>query len=451
MTSLHDTLRSSPDLSRRFLWGAASSVCLHDVVRGTSLGGRLGDLADRSVLIWTRDQVTAAVALAELDGVARRLVICPSDISPDHLRSVAARADVDAIVSDRDYPALLRVGCRLPVEDASRARDGGRVTEWVLLTSGTTGAPKLIVHTLASLTAAIRSNPVPASATVWGTFYDIRRYGGLQILLRALLGSGSFVLSDAGESIGDFLVRLGQRGVTHLSGTPSHWRRVIMSPHAGAIAPRYVRLSGEIADQPILNALRACYPAAAVSHAYASTEAGVGFEVNDGLEGFPASVVGRPGNVEIKIVDGSIRLRSARLATRYVGERSEAIADGDGFVDTGDMVERRGDRYYFLGRKSGVINIAGLKVYPEEIEAVINEHRAVRMSIVRSRKNPIAGSLVSADVVLKESASTDGADLKREILQVCRQRLAAHKVPATIRFVPALELDPAGKVSRHAG
>jgi acyl-coenzyme A synthetase/AMP-(fatty) acid ligase len=456
VTSILGALRRSPDLSRRFLRGAAGSVCLDDLVRRTSLSGRVEELADRSVLIWTRDQVTAAVALAELDGVARRLVVCPSDVSPDHLRSVAARADVDAIVSDRELPAwaaalTLRVGCRRPVEAAGRARDDSRVTEWVLLTSGTTGAPKLIVHTIESLTAAIRSNPAPASATVWGTFYDIRRYGGLQILLRALLGSGSFVLSDAAESIGDFLVRLGRCGVTHLSGTPSHWRRVVMSPQAAAIAPRYVRLSGEIADQPILNALRSCYPMASVAHAYASTEAGVGFEVNDGLEGFPASVVGFPGAVEIKIVDGSIRVRSARVATRYIGERSEAIVDSDGFVDTGDMVERRGDRYYFLGRKSGVINIAGLKVYPEEIEAVINEHRAVRMSIVRSRKSPIAGSLVSADVVLKESALHDGADLKREILQVCRQRLAAHKVPTTIRFVPALELDPAGKVARHAG
>jgi acyl-coenzyme A synthetase/AMP-(fatty) acid ligase len=453
VTSILRALRSSPNLSRRFLWGAAVSVCLDDIVRGTSLGGRREELADRSVLIWTRDQVTAAVALAELDGVARRLVICPSDVSPDHLPSIAARADVDAIVSDRDVPAwsagLLHIRCSLPIEAATVADAGDCPTEWVLLTSGTTGIPKLIVHNVSTLTAPIRSTGALASADVWGTFYDIRRYGGLQILLRALLGSGSFVLSDAAESIGDFLLRLGRRGVTHLSGTPSHWRRVLMSPHAGAIAPRYVRLSGEIADQPLLNTLHACYPLAAVGHAYASTEAGVGFEINDGLEGFPASAIDARADVRIRIDDGSIRIRSARTAIRYLGEPCEAIADSDGFVDTGDMVERRGDRYYFLGRKSGVINIAGLKVYPEEIEAVINEHRAVRMSIVRSRKNPIAGSLVSADIVLK--APGDAADLRREILQICRQRLAAHKVPATIRFVPALELAPAGKLVRHAG
>ena len=53
----------------------------------------------------------------------------------------------------------------------------------------------------------------------------------------------------------------------------------------------------------------------------------------------------------------------------------QRLTDSEGFVDTGDMVELRGDRYYFVGRRGGIINIGGLKVHPEEIEAVINRHR----------------------------------------------------------------------------
>ena len=80
------------------------------------------------------------------------------------------------------------------------------------------------------------------------------------------------------------------------------------------ITPQYIRLSGEIADQGILNALESFY-SASVDHAFASTEAGVGFEVNDGLEGFPAAIVDQPGDVQIKVVDdGSLRIRSARNA-----------------------------------------------------------------------------------------------------------------------------------------
>src|SRR5256714_6633610 len=225
----------------------------------------------------------------------------------------------------------------------------------------------MVVHQLPSLAGAIRSAGPLSRAGVWSTFYDIRRYGGLQIFLRALLGGGSMVLSSARESTADFLTRAGAHGVTHISGTPSHWRRALMSPRAHGIAPRYVRLSGEIADQAILDHLRACYPDATVSHAFASTEAGVAFAVDDGRAGFPASLIEEPGSsVEMRVEDGSLRIRSARTAARYLGSQGENLADADGFVDTGDMVERRGGRYHFVGRRGGATNARGRQRHPQK-------------------------------------------------------------------------------------
>ena len=442
--SIRARLAEAKDAGTRYLLSAHSGVCLGYLVSATSLGGRAADLAGRSVLIASRDQLAVALALIELDGVARRLIVCPPDLSPRHLAAVVATAEVDAIVSDRDVRTL---------EPRTSSREPRIETEWILLTSGTTGVPKMLVHSFASLSA-----PVPDAedtGVVWGTFYDIRRYGGLQILFRALLGHGSFVMSGAGESTGAYLQRLGAHGATHVSGTPSHWRRVLMSPDAQAIRPRYVRLSGELADQGILNALRTAYPDAMVSHAFASTEAGVGFEVDDGLEGFPASLLDGDGGVQVRIRDGSLRLRSARNAVRILGDESASLTDAAGFVDTADMVERRGDRYYFLGRRSGVINVGGLKIHPEEVEAAINRHPAVSMSMVRSRKSSITGALVSADVVLKESPESSWpagsiVNVQREILQICRDNLAPHKIPRTIRFVPSLEIAGAGKLARRA-
>lgn len=264
------------------------------------------------------------------------------------------------------------------------------------------------------------------------------------------------MLSAAKESTGDFLKRAGAAGVTHISGTPSHWRRALMSPSVRRIAPRYVRMSGEIADQAILDHLRAVYPKAGIAHAFASTEAGVAFEVGDCLSGFPASLIGQPAaEVEMKVEDGSLRIRSARNASGYLGSVDKPLADKDGFVDTGDMVELRGDRYYFVGRGDGIINVGGRKVHPEEVEAVINRHPGVHMSLVKSRKSPITGAVVVADVVAKPALSAGeiiaGDALKREILEVCRYALAPYKVPATIRFVPSLEVTGSGKLARfHA-
>jgi len=79
-----------------------------------------------------------------------------------------------------------------------------------------------------------------------------------------------------------------------------------------------------------------------------STEAGVGFAVTDGRESFPASLIGQnTGEVEMKIVDGSPRIRSDRTAHAYVGKRVAELADSDGFVDVDDVVELLGDRYHF--------------------------------------------------------------------------------------------------------
>jgi acyl-CoA synthetase (AMP-forming)/AMP-acid ligase II len=232
-----------------------------------------------------------------------------------------------------------------------------------------------------------------------------------------------------------------------------------MSPMLGRIAPRYVRLSGEIADQAVLDSLKNQFPAAAIGHAYASTEAGVGFEVTDGLEGFPASYVGRPGPVEMRVVDGSLHIRSPRTASGYVG--NAARPDGgdplknDGFVDTGDMVELRGGesdpskaRYYFAGRRGGIINVGGNKIHPEEIEAVINRHPAVRLSRVSGRRNPITGAIVVAEAVLDEEA--DPAKVQTEILHDCRASLKPYQVPAIVRIVPKLELSAGGKLMRNA-
>jgi acyl-coenzyme A synthetase/AMP-(fatty) acid ligase len=260
------------------------------------------------------------------------------------------------------------------------------------------------------------------------------------------------VFSDSQEPTADFLERASAHRATHILGTPSHWRRAIMSPSANRIAPQYVRLSGEIADQQILNQLRTCYPQARMAHAFASTEAGVVFEVNDGLAGFPETTVNNTdAGVEMKIEDGSLRVRSARVAARYLGKEHN-LKDGDGFVDTRDMVELREDRYYFAGRRDGVINVGGFKVHPEEVEAVINRHPHVRMSLVRTRKNPITGAVVVADIVLdrpSDAPSEQIEQLRRELLQLCQKTLPRHKIPAAMNFVPALSLSATGKMARH--
>ena len=456
--SLLDALRGAADLGGLWICDRVRTVALADLLQGSFLDGRHEELRGRGVLIATRGQLATALALFELDGHARRFVICPSDVGPRQLAAIIAEAEIDAVVSDRDlaelgpHPPGLIVAPTLLQTPVARPATAC-ATEWVLLTSGTTGTPKLAVHSLAGLTGAFSRARHAEAGVVWATFYDIRRYGGLQIFLRAAVGPSSLVLASEEETVAEHLRRLTDRGVTHISGTPTHWRRALMSPAAKLFAPRYVRLSGEIADQAILDSLRAFWPAARIGHAYASTEAGVGFEVRDGLEGFPTALLGAHGDVEMKIVDGSLRIRSTRTASRYLGAGAAVgLADGEGFVDTGDAVECSPERCFFRGRRGGIINVGGSKVHPEEVEAAINRHPAVWASLVRARKSPITGAIVAAEVVLKDtSIQGDGmvAQTEREIIELCRQNIAPHKVPAVIRFVPSLNVSDTGKLLRH--
>src|SRR5450631_113080 len=445
-----------PELKGRTISDARQVWSLTNILEQTCLVGRFGELSGRSVLLAVADQLISGLAMIEIDGVARRMLLCPPDVSAEHIKTLVEDADIDAVVTDvpSQWSAAgidLVVGARSPERSTLPAK-AIQATEWLMLTSGTSGVPKIVRHTLEGLTGAIVADgPARGTPPVWATFYDIRRYGGLQIFLRAIIGGGSMVLSQPGEPIGDYVARLQASGVTHISGTPSHWRKLLMSGSASGFSPRYVRLSGEIADQAVLDGLSRAFPSASIGHAYASTEAGVGFAVNDGLEGFPASMIGasRDG-VEMKVADGSLRIRSTRTAHAYVGQNAAALTDSDGFVDTGDMIELRRDRYYFVGRRGGVINIGGLKVHPEEIETVINRHAEVRMSRARSRRSPITGSIVIADVILADGCDASRSnDIRDKILADCRAELASHKVPAMIKFVSSLEITAAGKLARH--
>jgi acyl-coenzyme A synthetase/AMP-(fatty) acid ligase len=444
MSSLWESVSRSGEPAAGIFHGRAGSISLAALAKSSILGGRLESLRGRTIVLTMREQLANAVALVELDGVARRLVLCTPDLTPEQLAGVCAAAEADVVLD--------QVAAN-PVREDSLQRRRTEDTEWILLTSGTAGQPKLVVHSFDSLAGALPRHPTSVKPMVWSTFYDMRRYGGLQIYLRAVLSGSPLVLSSAGEPIREFLARAAAAGVTHISGTPSHWRRALMSGDTSLITPEYVRLSGEVADQTVLDSLRAAYPSARIAHAFASTEAGVAFDVNDGLAGFPATLVGSADSaIEMKVQDGTLWIRSGRTAARYLGAAPAPLAAGDGYVDTGDLVELTGRRYYFRGRKGGIINVGGLKVYPEEVESVLNADPRVRMSLVKARRNPLTGSLVVAEVVLSDGEKTLDAQtleqVKGDLLNACRRTLAAHKVPALLRFVPALELSAAGKLVR---
>src|SRR3569833_1250427 len=140
-----------PETLRAAIAGTRAELIGHDArVRLADKGRAIGaDLSGRNVLLRTTGHLHAALALIELDGVAARIVICPPDVKAEHLPSVIERAAIDVVVSDDAALAVEGVA----FEAVHLPRPGNAVapackSEWVLFTSGTTGAPKMVAHTL---------------------------------------------------------------------------------------------------------------------------------------------------------------------------------------------------------------------------------------------------------------------------------------------------------------
>ena len=377
-------------------------------------------------------------ALIAFDGVVDSMLLLPESLDEGTIVVLMELAGSEwRINSLQERPH--RVGGAM-----AEGNEGDRPTRWILATSGTTGVPKLIEHTLETLCRTVKRDSNCGAEFVWGLLYDPCRFAGLQVLLQALV-SGSLLSIPPTGKITDHIEFFSSCRVNALSATPSLWRKLLMAGRIGSLTLRQITLGGEIADKMILDALKKKFPRARITHIYASTEAGSAFAVQDGRAGFPAQWLDHSSAPVMLRArdDGHLLLRPALLPA---GEEVRNRIDADGYLDTEDLVRVEGDRVYFLGRVSGAINVGGNKVNPEEVENHIRKVSGVLDVRVFGKKSSILGQIAAAEVVA--AAGYDVQELRRGIQQYCRGKMENWQFPAMISFVPDLTENAAGKRER---
>ena len=148
---------------------------------------------------------------------------------------------------------------------------------------------------------------------------------------------------------------------------------------------------------------------------------------------------------------GELALRGPQVMKGY-WNRPDATADVmlDDWFHTGDLARMDEEGYFYIvDRIKDVINAAGFKVWPREVEEVLYRHPAVHMAAVAGTADPYRGETVKATIVLKEDASESEDAIRDALAAHCRSQLAAYKVPRIIEFRDTLPVSSAGKVLRR--
>ena len=339
------------------------------------------------------------------------------------LLTTAGRADnaMRAELSEAGFTVTDTGGADL-APTRPRADEPGRL--W-LLTSGTTGRPKRVGHTLESLTTVRGRQP----DRTWLCPYAPGSYAWWQVVTLSLTQPGQHLVVVEPEQLDDWPALAATHGVDAASGTPTFWRRALhRDPAALARVPlRQLTLGGEPVDQAILDRLRDIFPTTRISWIYASSELGAAIVVHDGRAGFPVEWLDRPapGRPTLGVRDGELVITSPYHGVGLAGP-----------IRTGDRVQVVDGRVLITGRlDSDEINVGGSKVSAGAVRDVLTAHPQVAWARVGARRAPLLGHLVVAEVV---PTATVGPPDEAALVRWCADRLPEYAVPRRIRLLPEI-------------
>ncbi len=319
---------------------------------------------------------------------------------------------------------------------------------FIRFSSGTTARSKGIVIShetlLARVTAANRGLCIgPADRVVW--ILPMAHHFAVSIMLYLLHGATTIVVTS--HLAEDVLAAARLHGGTVLYGAPFH----------------HALLGAEGSGLPWPTLRLAVSTAAALPVATAQAfEARYGLPLSQGLGiievGLPILNLGagheKPASIGRPLPDFEVDVRGEELFVRGPGildayldpwrPRDEILEEG--WFRTGDLCRRDEDGdIYLAGRSHSVINVAGMKCFPEEVEAVLCEHPGIRAARVSGRPHPKAGAVPVAELVPVNPAAPPSL---ASVAVGCRAALARYKIPIEFRFVEAIPLTASGKIKR---
>ncbi len=294
----------------------------------------------------------------------------------------------------------------------------------VLFTTGTTGAPKAILHRLPTFLKRFDA-PRPALRMISFLLFD--HIGGLNTLFHALFNRGGVVAPRA-RTVGSVLETCRRYSVEVLPTTPTFLRLMLMSgaiPNRFPSSVRVVSYGTERMDQSTLSDLCKLLPAVDFRQTYGMSELGilrVRSEARDSL----FMEIGGEG-IETRVAEGAVlHIRSESRMMGYLNAPSPF--DYEGWYDTKDVVEVKGKYCKIVGRVNDVINVGGLKFMASEVECAAMRFPSVSFVKVLAKSNPLTGQHVE----MIAQPSVEGVFDKLAFVAFLKENLQSHMVPKRI-------------------
>lgn len=314
----------------------------------------------------------------------------------------------------------------------------------IKLTSGSTGQPKGIVTSEANLIAdatnIATTMGIAADDLNLGAIPFSHSYGFSNLVTPLLLQGTAVVVSN--DYLPQSLIELANRHrCTVAPLIPMVFEHLATVAHGTFETVRTFISAG--APLPAATARRFRERFGSDIHSfYGCSECGgitydrTGGAVERGTVGAPLD------GVELLLDHARVTVRSGSVALGYLFDANTFEPFGD--FTTDDLIELRDGEVALTGRASDLINTAGKKVNPREVEAVLLQLEGVREAKVYGEPAGARGEVVAAVIVATPNIT------RKEVREFCRARLSLHKVPRIVKLIEQMPVDERGKIKRAA-
>jgi acyl-coenzyme A synthetase/AMP-(fatty) acid ligase len=297
----------------------------------------------------------------------------------------------------------------------------------VLFTSGTSGEPKAAVHDFLALLEKFKTRR-KALRTLNFLLFD--HWGGLNTMFH-ILSNGGVVITTKDRKPENVCKLIEKHKIELLPASPTFLNLMLLSgayKNYDMNSLKIISYGTEPMPESTLKRLKIIFPEVKLLQTYGLIELGVMRSKSEKDDSLWVKVGG--DGYKTRVVDGMLEIKAESAMLGYLNAPSPFTEDG--WFKTGDAVEVNGEYIKIMGRKSEIINVGGDKVYPQEVESVIQEMDNIADVTVYGEKNPIIGNIVCARVVL--FVDENRKEFVTELKQFCAMRMKKFMVPVKVEF-----------------